>query len=185
MSLMDAFLLDPAPLDVWIAARTDGIVGSGTEEDPFDGTRTGPPSIAVSSITFGATTATVTTSVNHGFSTDDFVLVEGANGPDAGLYNGVFSITYVSATSFSYTMPGTPQSAAVGVLSCQLDPLTVISSLTSTGTMATVTTATDHGFSSGELVLIAGVKGAGATHTDVFLIHGRRALVLTSPAAEP
>ncbi len=84
MSLMDAFLLDPAPVEVWIAARTDGIVGSGTEDDPFDGTRSGPPSMAISSITFGGTTATVTTSVNHSFSTGDLVLVEGANQARAG-----------------------------------------------------------------------------------------------------
>ena len=37
MSLLDALLLDPAPFDVWIAARTDGIKGSGTASDPFDG----------------------------------------------------------------------------------------------------------------------------------------------------
>jgi hypothetical protein len=37
MSLLDALLLDPAPFDVWIAARTDGIKGSGTISDPWDG----------------------------------------------------------------------------------------------------------------------------------------------------
>jgi hypothetical protein len=37
MSLLDALLLDPAPFDVWIAARTDGIKGSGTASDPYDG----------------------------------------------------------------------------------------------------------------------------------------------------
>ena len=30
MSLLDALLLDPAPLEIWIAHRTDGIKGSGT-----------------------------------------------------------------------------------------------------------------------------------------------------------
>ena len=37
MSLIDALLLDPAPFNVWIAARTDGIKGSGTASDPYDG----------------------------------------------------------------------------------------------------------------------------------------------------
>ena len=37
MSLLDALLLDPAPFNVWIAFRTDGIKGSGTASDPYDG----------------------------------------------------------------------------------------------------------------------------------------------------
>jgi hypothetical protein len=42
MSLCDALLLDPYAIDlsraeVWIAVRTDGVAGSGTENDPYDG----------------------------------------------------------------------------------------------------------------------------------------------------
>jgi hypothetical protein len=37
MSLLDALLLDPVRIDVWIAKRGDGIVGSGTQTDPYDG----------------------------------------------------------------------------------------------------------------------------------------------------
>ena len=37
MSLLDALLLDQYPFDVWIAYRTDGIKGSGTASDPWDG----------------------------------------------------------------------------------------------------------------------------------------------------
>lgn len=37
MALTDAFLLEPAPLDIWIAYRIDGCGGSGTQADPFDG----------------------------------------------------------------------------------------------------------------------------------------------------
>ena len=37
MSLLDALLLDPYPLEIWIAYRTDGIKGSGTASDPYDG----------------------------------------------------------------------------------------------------------------------------------------------------
>ena len=37
MSLLDALLLDPAPLEIWIAYRTDGLKGSGTASDPYDG----------------------------------------------------------------------------------------------------------------------------------------------------
>ena len=37
MSLLDAILLDPAPFNVWITIRTDGLKGSGTASDPYDG----------------------------------------------------------------------------------------------------------------------------------------------------
>lgn len=37
MSLLDAFLLDPAEFEVWIAIRQDGAKGSGTASDPYDG----------------------------------------------------------------------------------------------------------------------------------------------------
>src|SRR5438445_1951431 len=37
MSLSEALLLDPYPFEVWIAARTDGVGGSGSASDPYDG----------------------------------------------------------------------------------------------------------------------------------------------------
>jgi hypothetical protein len=37
MSLLDALLLDPVRVNVWIAIRTDGAAGSGTHNDPYDG----------------------------------------------------------------------------------------------------------------------------------------------------
>lgn len=37
MSLLDALLLDPYPFNIWIAVRTDGMKGTGTASDPFDG----------------------------------------------------------------------------------------------------------------------------------------------------
>src|SRR2546429_1743426 len=37
MSLLDALLLDPYRINVWIAYRTDGVAGSGTQNDPYDG----------------------------------------------------------------------------------------------------------------------------------------------------
>jgi hypothetical protein len=38
MSTIDALLLDPYPLNFYIAQRSDGIFGSGTASDPWDGT---------------------------------------------------------------------------------------------------------------------------------------------------
>lgn len=37
MSLAEAMLLDPSPFECWVAARTDGIMGSGTIDDPWNG----------------------------------------------------------------------------------------------------------------------------------------------------
>src|SRR5258708_1140846 len=37
MSLLDTFLFEPCRLNVWVAVRTDGISGSGTQSDPYDG----------------------------------------------------------------------------------------------------------------------------------------------------
>jgi len=37
MSLLDVFLFDPYRVNVWIAHRADGIAGSGTLNDPYDG----------------------------------------------------------------------------------------------------------------------------------------------------
>src|SRR5436190_12186506 len=122
MSLSDAFLLDPFAFEVWVTRRTDGVLGSGTEDDPFDGSTVGPPSISISSITFVGTMATVITAVAHGFLNGNVVQVQGAAGADEWYYNGVFPITYISATQFSYTMNGTPASAAFGQRCCRLDP---------------------------------------------------------------
>jgi hypothetical protein len=37
MSLIDALLLDAYPFEIWLAMRTDGQIGSGTLNDPYDG----------------------------------------------------------------------------------------------------------------------------------------------------
>src|SRR2546426_10415872 len=37
MGLTDALLLDPYPFEIWIAQRSDGQKGTGTLNDPFDG----------------------------------------------------------------------------------------------------------------------------------------------------
>jgi hypothetical protein len=37
MPLLDALLLDPYRINIWIAYRTDGVAGGGTQNDPYDG----------------------------------------------------------------------------------------------------------------------------------------------------
>ena len=65
---------------------------------------------SVSSITHSGTTATVT-STAHGYSTGDVVVIKGAAEPE---YDGAFTITVVTANTFTYTMASTPASNASG-----------------------------------------------------------------------
>lgn len=66
----------------------------------------------ISSITRSTTTATLTTATAHGLSTGNFVIVSGAS---PSTYNGEYSITVTSATTFTYTMATTPASSATTV----------------------------------------------------------------------
>jgi len=62
-------------------------------------------------ITGSGTTATVT-HTGHGLSTGDKVIISGVTNDDD--YNGVFSITYISSSSYSYTADDTLTSPATG-----------------------------------------------------------------------
>lgn len=67
------------------------------------------------SITRSGTTATATTPANHGLNVGDRVNVRGANQSE---YNGTFVITAVpSATTFTYTVTGSPATPATGTIS--------------------------------------------------------------------
>jgi hypothetical protein len=76
--------------------------------------------LAVTSITFSGTTATVTVNDDYdGVSTSgSWVTISGATGGDAALYNGTFWATGdgVDDTKFTYTMGGTPGGNATGTL---------------------------------------------------------------------
>jgi hypothetical protein len=66
--------------------------------------------VTISSITRSGTTATVTTVGAHGLATSDTVKLQYATDS---LYNGTFTITFLSTTIFTYTMSGTPSANAV------------------------------------------------------------------------
>lgn len=68
---------------------------------------------SVSSITRSGTTATVTTSSNHGYSTGDLVHIAGADQSD---YNGEFEITVTAADEFTYEVSGSPSTPATGTI---------------------------------------------------------------------
>ncbi len=88
-------------------------------------------SVAIGSITFSGTTATVTTTATDNFYNSQQVQIAGAS---PSVYNGNFIITVTSATTFTYSMKSTPGSNASGAM-----------------------TATSlHGYSTGELIQISG-----------------------------
>ena len=79
--------------------------------------------VAITSITRSTTTATVTTTAAHGYTTGDFVNIRGATGADAALYNGDFTITVTDTDEFTYTMTGTPANNATGTLMANKGPV--------------------------------------------------------------
>ena len=96
----------------WVTSRISdfGVVRTisalrGSADNPLE-------AFPVTSITRSGTTATVTTAINHNLKTGDSVVIAGATGGDASLYNGTFTITVTGITTFTYTMAGTPTGTA-------------------------------------------------------------------------
>lgn len=81
-------------------------------------TLTPPAEQTPTSITYSTTTATVTKST-HGYSTDMYVRVAGANQSE---YNGDWQITVTNANVFTYTMDDAPTANATGTLTIQHVP---------------------------------------------------------------
>lgn len=123
MSLIDAMLLEGyrEPREVYIALRADGLKGSGTIDDPFDGSRRNYPSVGVSSLTKSGLWATAVTSANHGFATGDMVTINGVATAEAldRFYTGTFPVVVLNETSYQYQMLAEPKSgSAPGTVTC-------------------------------------------------------------------
>jgi len=130
-SLMDAFLLEPTPLktpterEIYVALRTDGVLGSGTAADPYDGSTIRLPAIPASiawpgevqsGVFVGQTRITVTTTAPHGFADHDIVKISGVTGTGQKYFNGEFVITRISDTQFKVrilTPPAAPSGSPV------------------------------------------------------------------------
>src|SRR6185295_4388076 len=122
MSLLDSLLLDPQRLDVWIALRTDGVKGSGTESDPCNGSPRQESAVSVSSLTNPDSSkpreAVVTTSTPHGYADSDVVNISGVTGSGGAQFNGRFSIYSTTSTTFKYAMKAVPAGSASGTITC-------------------------------------------------------------------
>lgn len=70
-----------------------------------------PTGLAITSITSSSTTATVTTTANHGLSDGMYVTISGATQTE---YNGSYQVTVTSDTTFTYTFAGSATTPATG-----------------------------------------------------------------------
>ena len=112
MSLLDALLLDPYRINVWIAYRTDGVKGSGTQNDPYDGSTKLAAPVTISSLVNSGLEATATTSASHGYSNNDIITVDVQTNPQG--WSGTFLIYGVTSTTFKYLMNNVPGGTASG-----------------------------------------------------------------------
>ena len=94
MSLLDALLLDPAPFDTWVAYRQDGVKGSGTLNDPWNGSTGYAPPVTISSLVNngGDLREAIATASGHSYIEGDVVTISGVTGQSAAQWNGTFSI---------------------------------------------------------------------------------------------
>lgn len=95
-----------------LAQRNRNVLGAlrfNTTYGYFEGCVAVTAGAAISTITRVTTTATLTTSTNHGLSTGDFVTVSGAIPVE---FNGTYSITVTAVNTFTYVMASTPSANA-------------------------------------------------------------------------
>jgi len=113
-------------------------------------------SMTVTSLTRVGTTATAVCA-NHGLIAGASVTILGSNQP---LYNGTFTVTTAKASTFQYTMTGTPgTSPATGVITAH-----------ASYTQLATATAAGHGLATGATVTIAGASPAAYNGTFVVTV---------------
>lgn len=121
---------DPVTVKVTVTTATGALItGARVFLKASDGT--GPfPYQDVVTITNSGTTATVNHTA-HGLLTNDKTEIRGAS---LAANNGVFSVTYISDNSYSYTMASTPGSSPTGTIT---STFVALSGLTTAGVIST------------------------------------------------
>src|SRR3954470_23339498 len=100
MSLMDALLeeeFDATPpsrtnAEFWIARRRDGLKGTGTQADPYDGSVLESATIQITSLqaTADPLVGLAYTVTAHGYQEGDLVCIRAVMGAGAAQWNGTF-----------------------------------------------------------------------------------------------
>ena len=85
-------------------------------------------------ITYSGTTATVTTSSAHGYFSGEQVKIAGAAQAQ---YDGIFTISVLSPTTFTYGLPSSPGSNATGTMTAVLTPAGTVNSRPIVGSITT------------------------------------------------
>jgi hypothetical protein len=108
MGLLDAFLQESVQFNLWIASRSDGVSGSGTAADPFNGsTKLYPPvqiSLRFTSHASGREAEATVFSSPNPFSDGDMVIITGVAGLGSSVWNGTFGIYNVLASTFNFLL---------------------------------------------------------------------------------
>jgi hypothetical protein len=116
--------MDAIQLVNWYPTPTDVTMRKGWTQSSLLTTTTGV--VAISTITRVSTLATLTTASSHGLTTGRQVSITGCT-PAA--YNGVYTITVLNSTSFTYTMASVPASNATVVGSYEIGITTPVNTL--------------------------------------------------------
>ncbi|MBI3522963.1 MAG: hypothetical protein HY066_00330 [Betaproteobacteria bacterium] len=151
----------PVPVTVTDATHFTYTLGSAPGAYTYGATasRSAITSSAAWSSTGGGT-VTVTTQSNHGFSAGQFVNISGIS--PAG-YNGTYQIvSIIDPQNFTYSLATNPGSySADGYATATNKIVSATWAPATPSGIVTVTTATNHGLSTGEMMNIAGISPAG------------------------
>lgn len=121
----------------------------GFREIPTEYWRNPQPLRSLTSIVGDGTTATATTSANHGYDNSDIVTISNATRTT---FNGTYRITRTGNTTFTFASTIT-------------EPTRTSTSIVGNGTTATVVTTAAHGYATGNTVVITGAVNAGFNGT--------------------
>jgi hypothetical protein len=97
----------------WRREDGQGLVLRSSPSQPHKATNSNRVTVTITRV--GAT-ATATSATAHGFSTGNTILVSGAAQEE---YNGSFSVTVTGATTFTFTVTGSPVTPATGTISAE------------------------------------------------------------------
>jgi len=109
-SLAEMNPLDAVQLTNFYPTPNDVTMRRGYSRSSLITTSTGV--VTLSTITHVGVLATATTSTSHGLATGEFISITGCTPSD---YNGIYQITVLNSTSFTYNMPSVPASNATVV----------------------------------------------------------------------
>jgi hypothetical protein len=114
MALSDALFLEPSSFNIWIAARTDRVLGSGTAADPYNGAAQEGPPISITLTNVSREAIADTGAIAHHFVDGDVVTITGVTGEAAETWNGTFGVYGVTDYSFKYYMRKPPAAVPEG-----------------------------------------------------------------------